>query len=63
MARKSLDVGLAHLANIKSLTQLHLERTAVTDAGLAHLSGLENLEYLNLMERKSLTPDSPISKT
>ena len=45
---KVTDAGLAHLANIKSLTQLHLERTAVTDAGLAHLSGLENLEYLNL---------------
>lgn len=45
---KVTDAGLAHVAGMKRLTRLHLERTAITDAGLACVSKLRHLEYLNL---------------
>ena len=45
---KITDKGLAALAPLKNLTQLHLENSTVTDAGLAPLSGLTRLDYLNV---------------
>lgn len=45
---KPSESGLAPLAGLKNLTELHLERSTVTDAGLAHLKALANLQYLNL---------------
>lgn len=49
---KVTDAGLAKLATMKNLTELHLENTAITDAGLDHLKGLASLEYLNLYNTK-----------
>jgi hypothetical protein len=49
---KVTDAGLAKLAAMKNLTELHLENTAITDAGLDHLKGLASLEYLNLYNTK-----------
>jgi mono/diheme cytochrome c family protein len=40
--------GLAPLAKLKNLIQVHLEQSNVDDAGLAHLAGLARLEYLNV---------------
>jgi mono/diheme cytochrome c family protein len=40
--------GLAPLANLKNLIQVHLEQSNVDDAGLEHLAGLGRLEYLNV---------------
>lgn len=45
---KPTDAGLAPLAGLKNLAELHLERATITDAGLAHVKGLANLQYLNL---------------
>ena len=45
---KPTEAGLAPLAGLKNLAELHLERSTVTDAGLAHIKGLANLQYLNL---------------
>jgi cytochrome c len=45
---KPTDAGLAPLAGLKNLVELHLEKSTITDAGLAHLKGLSNLQYLNL---------------
>ena len=45
---KPTDAGLAPLAGLKNLAELHLERSTLTDAGLAHIKGLANLQYLNL---------------
>ena len=42
------DKGLAELAKLKNLSQLHLENSSVTDSGLSYLSGLDRLQYLNL---------------
>lgn len=36
------------LAQLKNLSRLHLEQTAVKDEDLVHISKLEHLEYLNL---------------
>ncbi len=36
------------LAQLKNLTELHLEQSPIKDADLQHLAGLERLEYLNL---------------
>ncbi|MFK7923432.1 MAG: c-type cytochrome domain-containing protein [Bacteroidia bacterium] len=36
------------LAQLKNLTELHLEQSPIKDADLKHLAGLERLEYLNL---------------
>lgn len=49
---KVTDAGLAAVAAMKNLTELHLEGTAVSDAGLDHLKGLAALEYLNLYNTK-----------
>lgn len=49
---KVTDVGLAQLARMKNLTELHLENTGISDAGLDHLKGLASLEYLNLYNTK-----------
>lgn len=49
---KVTDAGLAQLAGMKNLTELHLENTGITDAGLDHLKGLASLEYLNLYNTK-----------
>jgi len=42
------DEGLAVLAKLKNLSQLHLENSSIADSGLAHLTPLANLQYLNL---------------
>jgi internalin A len=42
------DAGLAHLKELKNLTDLHLDYTKITDAGLAHLKGLNKLSSLDL---------------
>ncbi|WP_395718765.1 c-type cytochrome domain-containing protein [Prosthecobacter sp.] len=49
---KVTDAGLAKLAAMKNLKELHLEGTTVGDAGLDHLKGLAELEYLNLYSTK-----------
>lgn len=49
---KVTDAGLAKLAAMKGLKELHLENTAISDAGLDHLKGLAELEYLNLYNTK-----------
>ena len=49
---KVTDKGLAAIAGMKNLTELHLENTSVTDAGLDHLKCLAALEYLNLYGTK-----------
>ncbi|MGD9634514.1 MAG: c-type cytochrome domain-containing protein [Pirellulales bacterium] len=45
---KATAAGLAPLANLKNLAQLHLEHAAIDDSAIPHLSKLERLEYLNL---------------
>jgi mono/diheme cytochrome c family protein len=57
---KVTDAGLAKLAVMKGLKELHLEGTAVGDAGLDHLKGLAELEYLNLYGTK--VTDTGIAK-
>jgi hypothetical protein len=53
LARTKLsDAGLAKVARMKNLKELHLENTAISDAGLDHLKGLSGLEYLNLYNTK-----------
>ncbi|MBX7209890.1 MAG: hypothetical protein K1X78_16355 [Verrucomicrobiaceae bacterium] len=49
---KVTDKGLASVASMKNLKELHLENTGVTDAGLDQLKGLAELEYLNLYGTK-----------
>jgi hypothetical protein len=49
---KVSDAGLAKLAAMKNLQELHLENTGIGDAGLDHLKGLSSLEYLNLYNTK-----------
>ncbi|MGV3661310.1 MAG: c-type cytochrome domain-containing protein [Prosthecobacter sp.] len=49
---KVTDAGLAKLAGMKGLKELHLENTAIGDAGLDHVKGLAGLEYLNLYNTK-----------
>ncbi|MEX2264322.1 MAG: hypothetical protein WD696_20375 [Bryobacteraceae bacterium] len=48
------DRDLAHLANMKSLQELNLGRTRVTDAGLKSLGGLRALKVL-LLDETALT--------
>ncbi|MBK8039787.1 MAG: hypothetical protein IPK22_22035 [Verrucomicrobiaceae bacterium] len=57
---KVTDAGLAKLAAMKNLQELHLENTAISDAGLDHLKGLATLEYLNLYNTK--VTDAGIAK-
>lgn len=57
---KVTDAGLAKLAAMKNLKELHLEGTTVGDAGLDHLKGLAELEYLNLYNTK--VTDAGIAK-
>lgn len=49
---KVTDAGLAKVAAMKGLKELHLENTGISDAGLDHLKGLPELEYLNLYGTK-----------
>ena len=49
---KVTDAGLAAIAAMKNLRELHLENTTVGDAGLDQLKGLAALEYLNLYGTK-----------
>lgn len=49
---KVSDKGLASVAAMKNLRELHLENTAISDAGLDQLKGLAALEYLNLYGTK-----------
>jgi Planctomycete cytochrome C/Leucine Rich repeat len=49
---KVTDAGLAAIAAMKNLRELHLENTTVSDAGLDQLKGLTALEYLNLYGTK-----------
>jgi hypothetical protein len=57
---KVTDGGLAKLAAMKGLKELHLEGTTIGDAGLDHLKGLAELEYLNLYNTK--VTDAGIAK-
>lgn len=57
---KVTDAGLAKLAGMKGLKELHLEGTGIGDAGLDHLKGLSELEYLNLYNTK--VTDAGIAK-
>jgi hypothetical protein len=57
---KVTDAGLAKVAAMKNLQELHLENTAIGDAGLDHLKGLASLEYLNLYNTK--VTDAGIAK-
>lgn len=57
---KVTDAGLAKVAAMKNLQELHLENTAISDAGLDHLKGLASLEYLNLYNTK--VTDAGIAK-
>ncbi len=49
---KVTDAGLAAIAAMKNLRELHLENTTVSDAGLDQLKSLAALEYLNLYGTK-----------
>lgn len=57
---KITDAGLAKVAAMKGLKELHLEGTTIGDAGLDHLKGLGELEYLNLYNTK--VTDTGIAK-
>lgn len=57
---KVTDAGLAKVAAMKNLQELHLENTTIGDAGLDHLKGLASLEYLNLYNTK--VTDAGIAK-
>lgn len=57
---KVTDAGLAKVAAMKSLKELHLEGTTIGDAGLDQLKGLAELEYLNLYNTK--VTDAGIAK-
>lgn len=57
---KVTDAGLAKVAAMKNLQELHLENTGIGDAGLDHLKGLASLEYLNLYGTK--VTDAGIAK-
>ncbi|MDP1592426.1 MAG: c-type cytochrome domain-containing protein [Prosthecobacter sp.] len=57
---KVTDAGLAKVAAMKNLKELHLEGTTIGDAGLDHLKGLAELEYLNLYNTK--VTDAGIAK-
>ena len=46
------DRGLAEVARLPNLTQLHLQHTQVGDGGVALLAKLPRLEYLNLTVRR-----------
>jgi hypothetical protein len=43
------DADLEHLATMKSLREIHLEQSKLTNAGLMKLHGLSNLEELSLV--------------
>lgn len=45
---KVSSAGLAPLANLKNLAQLHLELAQIDDGAIPHFGKLERLEYLNL---------------
>jgi len=49
---KVTDAGLAALATMKNLKEIHLEGTGIGDSGLDHLKSLTSLEYLNLYNTK-----------
>jgi hypothetical protein len=49
---KVTDAGLAALATMKNLEEIHLEGTGIGDSGLDHLKSLASLEYLNLYNTK-----------
>eukprot|EP00808_Paulinella_micropora_P011382 g70087.t1 len=50
------DVGLVHLAGLRSLLHLDLSYSSqITDAGLVHLSGLLNLQQLSLRYLNRIT--------
>jgi Leucine-rich repeat (LRR) protein len=49
------DDDLAPIEGLKTLDDLDLSRTSVTDAGLAHLRGLTALRILHLTECKGVT--------
>ncbi|MCB1279764.1 c-type cytochrome domain-containing protein [Prosthecobacter sp.] len=57
---KVTDAGLAKIAGMKHLKELHLEGTGIGDAGLDHLKGLSELEYINLYNTK--VTDAGITK-
>jgi internalin A len=42
------DEGLRHLAGLRKLAYLDLDRRPITDQGMVHLQGLEHLESLDL---------------
>ena len=51
-SRAMPDSGLAHLAGLAGLRELHLNGGAITDEGLIHLEHLTDLESLDLQATK-----------
>ena len=49
------DIGLAPVAQVKTIENLNLQDTEVSDAGLACLVNLPNLQYLRLKGNPQLT--------
>ena len=43
---------MAAIAQLKNLTRLSLEHTAISDKGIQKLKPLQNLQYLNLVGTK-----------
>jgi hypothetical protein len=44
------DVGVAHLASLRNLKNVHISHSNLTDASLAFLSGLPSIETLSLQQ-------------
>lgn len=55
---KVRDEGLAHLAHITTLQELHFETESLTDAGIIQLSSLTRLETLALRDCAAVSSDS-----
>lgn len=49
------DVGLAHVARVRTIDNLNLQDTEISDAGLACLERLPNLQHLRLKGNPQLT--------
>lgn len=49
------DIGLAHVSRVKTIENLNLQDTEVSDAGLACLVNLPNLQYLRLKGNPQLS--------
>jgi hypothetical protein len=49
-AKSVTDAGVSHLASLKNLKNIHINRSKLTDEGLALLSSLPKIETLSLQE-------------